>query len=60
MTRSPAASGRVPLARNAVEKDLQVFRFDGKTLRASGSVKVGGGPAAVRLADLPRLEASRR
>jgi hypothetical protein len=44
---------------NMVERDLQVFKLDGTRLRAAGSVKVHGGPAAVRLADKPRMEASR-
>jgi DNA-binding beta-propeller fold protein YncE len=50
---------RTILVCNMVEKDLQVFRFDGGKLRAGGSLKVGGGPVAVRLADVPRIEASR-
>jgi hypothetical protein len=34
-----------------VEKELQVFAWDGSTLRETGRIKVGGGPAAVRTAD---------
>jgi DNA-binding beta-propeller fold protein YncE len=50
---------RTLLVCNMVERDLQVFKLDGTRLRAAGSVKVHGGPAAVRLADKPRMEASR-
>lgn len=50
---------RTILVGNMVEKELQVFKLEGAKLRASGSVKVGGGPVAVRLADKPRVEVSR-
>lgn len=33
-----------------VEKELQVFSFDGKTLTAAGAIKVNGGPAGIRTA----------
>jgi DNA-binding beta-propeller fold protein YncE len=41
------------LVGNMVEKNLQVFRFDGSKLRETGKVPVKGGPVAVRLADKP-------
>jgi DNA-binding beta-propeller fold protein YncE len=41
------------LVGNMVEKNLQVFRFDGSKLRETGKVGVKGGPVAVRLADKP-------
>jgi DNA-binding beta-propeller fold protein YncE len=50
---------RTLLVGNMVEKELQVFKLDGAKLRATGSLKVGGGPVAVRLADKPRVEVSR-
>jgi hypothetical protein len=31
-----------------VEKEIQMFGFDGKTLKPSGSIKVDGGPAGIR------------
>jgi DNA-binding beta-propeller fold protein YncE len=31
-----------------VQKELQVFRFDGRKLTADGAVKVSGGPAGIR------------
>jgi DNA-binding beta-propeller fold protein YncE len=31
-----------------VQKELQVFRFDGRTLSAAGAIKVNGGPAGIR------------
>jgi DNA-binding beta-propeller fold protein YncE len=38
------------LAQCMVEKEIQLFAFDGKSLRPSGSVKVNGGPAGLRTA----------
>jgi DNA-binding beta-propeller fold protein YncE len=34
-----------------VEKSIFVYGFDGRTLKASGSIKVNGGPAGIRTAD---------
>jgi DNA-binding beta-propeller fold protein YncE len=34
-----------------VEKELQVFSFDGKTLTPAGAIKVNGGPAGIRTAE---------
>ena len=34
-----------------VEKELQVFRFNGQTLTRSGVLKMSGGPAGIRTAD---------
>jgi len=34
-----------------VEKDVQVFSFDGRSLKEVGRIKVDGGPAAVRTAE---------
>jgi DNA-binding beta-propeller fold protein YncE len=39
------------LVANMVEKDVQVFAWDGKTLRETGRIKVSGGAAAVRAAE---------
>jgi DNA-binding beta-propeller fold protein YncE len=39
------------LVANMVEKDVQVFAWDGKTLRETGRIKVNGGAAAVRTAE---------
>jgi DNA-binding beta-propeller fold protein YncE len=35
------------LAQCMSEREIQAFRFDGKTLTAAGSVKVNGGPAGI-------------
>jgi len=43
--------GKTILVGNMVEKDLQVFAFDGRALKAVGRIKVNGGPAAVRTAE---------
>ena len=32
------------------EQELQIFRFDGRTLVASGALKVGGVPTGIRIA----------
>jgi hypothetical protein len=34
-----------------VEKEIMAFRFDGKTLKPAGSIKLGAGPAAIRTAE---------
>jgi DNA-binding beta-propeller fold protein YncE len=43
--------GRTILVANMVEKDLQVFSWDGAALKEIGRLKVNGGPAAVRTAE---------
>ena len=43
--------GRTILVGNMVEKDVQVFTFDGRALKEVGRIKVHGGPAAVRTAE---------
>ena len=43
--------GKTILVGNMVEKDLQVFSWDGKTLKEVTRIKVNGGPAAVRTAE---------
>ena len=43
--------GRTILVGNMVEKDVQVFTFDGRALKEIGRIKVNGGPAAVRTAE---------
>src|SRR5690242_8441609 len=43
--------GKTILVGNMVEKDVQVFAFDGRTLKEVGRIKVNGGPAAVRTAE---------
>jgi DNA-binding beta-propeller fold protein YncE len=43
--------GRTILVGNMVEKDVQVFAFDGRALKEVARLKVNGGPAAVRTAE---------
>jgi sugar lactone lactonase YvrE len=43
--------GKTILVGNMVEKDVQVFAWDGSTLRATARLKVSGGSAAVRTAE---------
>jgi DNA-binding beta-propeller fold protein YncE len=44
--------GRTILVGNMVEKDIQVFQWNGSALRDTGQrIKVNGGPAAVRTVD---------
>ena len=43
--------GKTILVGNMVEKDVQVFSFDGRSLKEIGRIKVNGGPAAVRTAE---------
>jgi DNA-binding beta-propeller fold protein YncE len=43
--------GKTILVGNMVEKDLQVFAFDGKKLKETARIKVNGGPAAVITAE---------
>jgi DNA-binding beta-propeller fold protein YncE len=42
--------GKTLLAQSMAEKALDVLSFDGKTLKKTGMVKVGGGPAGIRTA----------
>ena len=47
-----SSDGRIILVGNMVEKDLQVFDWNGTTLKDSGHrIKLNGGSAAVRIAD---------
>jgi len=43
--------GKTILVGNMVEKDVQIFAFDGRSLKEVGRIKVNGGPAAVRTAE---------
>jgi len=43
--------GKTILVGNMVEKDIQVFSWDGSALKEIGRLKVSGGPAAVRTAE---------
>ncbi len=43
--------GKTILVGNMVEKDVQVFEFNGKKLKETGRIKVNGGSAAVRTPD---------
>jgi DNA-binding beta-propeller fold protein YncE len=43
--------GKTILVGNMVEKDIQVFSWDGGTLKEVGRLKVNGGPAAIRTAE---------
>jgi len=43
--------GKTILVGNMVEKNVQVFMFDGRALKEVGRIKVNGGPAAVRTAE---------
>lgn len=42
--------GKTVLAMNMVEADVQIFSFDGSSLRETGRIKLGGGAAAGRVA----------
>jgi DNA-binding beta-propeller fold protein YncE len=41
---------RTVLAQCVIEKEIQMFSFDGKTLKPAGAVKINGGPAGIRVA----------
>ena len=41
--------GRTILVQCMVEKEIMVFGFDGHTLRRTGSIKISGGPAGLRV-----------
>jgi DNA-binding beta-propeller fold protein YncE len=43
--------GRTLVVQCAVERELQVFTFDGRQLTRSGSIAVSGGPSGIRTAD---------
>jgi DNA-binding beta-propeller fold protein YncE len=43
--------GKTILVGNMIEKNVQVFAFDGRSLKEVGRIKVNGGPAAVRTAE---------
>jgi len=43
-------NGATVLAQCIVEKEIQMFGFDGKSLKAAGSIKVNGGPGGLRTA----------
>ena len=42
---------RLLLVQCMVQKEIQLFSFDGKELKPAGSIKVGAGPAAIRTAE---------
>ena len=47
-----SSDGRTILVGNMMEKDIQVFRWDGSALKDMGTrIKVKGGSAALRTAD---------
>jgi len=41
-------NNKTVLVQCMVERDIQMFGFDGKTLKPAGSIKVKGGPAGIR------------
>jgi DNA-binding beta-propeller fold protein YncE len=43
-----APDSKTVLAQCMVEKEIQLFGFDGKRLKPAGSLKVNGGPAGIR------------
>jgi DNA-binding beta-propeller fold protein YncE len=46
--------GKTLLAQNMVENSLSILSFDGKELKVTGDIKVGGGPNGIRTADRSR------
>ncbi len=42
--------GKTLLAQSMLDKSLDIFSFDGKTLKMTGSIKVNGGAAGIRTA----------
>ncbi len=49
-----SADSRTILVQNMVEKEIQIFRWDGSTLQDTGQrIKTNGGPAAIRTAPRP-------
>jgi len=45
-----SADGRRVFVQCMVEKEIRMFDFDGRALKPAGSLKVNGGPAAIRTA----------
>jgi DNA-binding beta-propeller fold protein YncE len=45
-----SSDSRTVLAQCMTEREIQVFRFDGKALTAAGGIKVNGAPAGLRAA----------
>lgn len=45
-----SGDGRTVLAQCMMDREIRVFRFDGRALTAAGTVKVNGGPAGLRVA----------
>ncbi len=45
-----SADGRMLLVQNMIERDIQVFAFDGGTLRETSRIPLAGGGAAIRTA----------
>jgi DNA-binding beta-propeller fold protein YncE len=43
--------GKTLLAENMVENSLSILKFDGKSLKVTGEIKVKGGPAGLRTAE---------
>ena len=43
-------NGATVLAQCIVEREIQMFGFDGKSLKAAGAIKVNGGPGGLRTA----------
>jgi DNA-binding beta-propeller fold protein YncE len=41
--------GKTVLAQCMVEREIQMFGFDGKALKAAGAIKVNGGPGGLRV-----------
>jgi DNA-binding beta-propeller fold protein YncE len=44
------SNGATVMAQCMVEKEIQMFGFDGKTLKPAGAIKVNGGPGGIRTA----------
>jgi DNA-binding beta-propeller fold protein YncE len=41
--------GRTLLVQSAADREILIFRFDGRQLTQAGSIKVSGGPAGIRV-----------
>jgi DNA-binding beta-propeller fold protein YncE len=49
-----SSDGQTVLVQNMVEKEIQILKWDGTSLKDSGArIKVKGGPAGIRTADKP-------
>jgi DNA-binding beta-propeller fold protein YncE len=46
-----SADGKTIAVTNMVEKELQFLSFDGKALKTTGTMKMPGGPVAIRVAE---------